>query len=148
MRPSTLRTLKRAAELTRQNRLTEAVLIAEPVILAADSYEGDEILRCLADLFFSEKGSVVPSSTYYRVWQEARLLALPPAVTASPLASRPYDLRHSALSTWLNAGVDPTDVAERAGNSVEVLLTRYAKCLDGRQEVANRRIEDLLREYE
>ncbi|MFJ6559558.1 hypothetical protein ACIQMV_06705 [Streptomyces sp. NPDC091412] len=49
MRPSTLRALKRAAELTRQNRLTEAVLIAEPVILAADSYEGDEILRWLAD---------------------------------------------------------------------------------------------------
>ncbi|MDF3297866.1 hypothetical protein [Streptomyces tropicalis] len=45
-------------------------------------------------------------------------------------------------------GVDPTEVAERAGNSVEVLLTRYAKCLDGRQDVANRRIEDLLREYE
>lgn len=99
-------------------------------------------------LFYSEKGSVVPSSTYYRVWQEARLLALPPALAASPMASRPYDLRHSALSTWLNAGVDPTEVAERAGNSVEVLLTRYAKCLDGRQEVANRRIEDLLREYE
>ncbi|MDQ0751291.1 hypothetical protein QF034_005522 [Streptomyces africanus] len=54
----------------------------------------------------------------------------------------------SALSTWLNAGVDPTEVAERAGNSVEVLLTRYAKCLDGQQDVANRRIEDLLREYE
>jgi integrase len=99
-------------------------------------------------LFFSEKGSVVPSSTYYCVWQEARLLALSPAVAASPPASRPYALRHSALSTWLNAGVDPTEVAERAGNSVEVLLTRYTKCLDGRQDVANRRIEDLLREYE
>ncbi len=49
MRPSTLRALKRAAELTRQNRLTEAVLIAEPVILAADSYEGDEILRWLVE---------------------------------------------------------------------------------------------------
>ncbi|MES4888919.1 hypothetical protein [Streptomyces sp. NPDC096012] len=49
MRPSTLRALKRAAELTRQNRLTEAVLIAEPVILTADSYEGDEILRWLAE---------------------------------------------------------------------------------------------------
>jgi integrase len=58
-----------------------------------------------------------------------------------------HNLRHSALSTWLNAGVDATEVAERAGNSVEVLLSRYAKCIDGRQEVANRRIEDLLREY-
>ncbi|MDQ0578106.1 hypothetical protein QF030_000284 [Streptomyces rishiriensis] len=78
----------------------------------------------------------------------ARILALPPAIASSPPASRPYDPRHSALSTWLNAGVDCTQVAERAGNSVEVLLTRYAKCLDGRQNVANRRIEDLLREYE
>ncbi|WAZ23027.1 hypothetical protein STRCI_004341 [Streptomyces cinnabarinus] len=49
MRPTTLRALKRAAELTRQHRLTEAVLIAEPVILAADRYESDEILRWLAD---------------------------------------------------------------------------------------------------
>ncbi|MGQ5639479.1 MULTISPECIES: hypothetical protein [unclassified Streptomyces] len=49
MRPSTLRVLQRAAELTRQNRLTEAVLITEPVILTADSYEGDEILRWLAE---------------------------------------------------------------------------------------------------
>ncbi|MGX1154646.1 hypothetical protein RKD39_002224 [Streptomyces albogriseolus] len=39
-------------------------------------------------------------------------------------------------------------MAERAGNSVEVLLTPYAKCLDGRQDVANRRTEDLLREYD
>jgi integrase len=99
-------------------------------------------------LFWSEGGGVVASSTYSRAWREARLLALPPALAASPLARRPYDLRHSALSTWLNAGVDATEVAERAGNSVEVLLTRYAKCLDGRQEVANRRIDQLLSEYD
>ena len=99
-------------------------------------------------LFFNERGGLVGSSTYWRVWDEARALALPPKLVASPLAARPYDLRHSALSTWLNAGVDPTEVAERAGNSVEVLLNRYAKCLDGRFQVANNRIEELLREYE
>ncbi|SDJ78022.1 tyrosine-type recombinase/integrase [Streptomyces indicus] len=99
-------------------------------------------------LFTNERGGLVGSSTYYRVWQEARVLALPPVAVASPLASRPYDLRHSALSTWLNAGVDATEVAQRAGNSVEVLLGRYAKCIDGRQEIANRKIEELLREYE
>ncbi|MGY5132583.1 hypothetical protein ACWGJW_09250 [Streptomyces nigrescens] len=43
MRPSTLRALKRAAELTRQNRFTEAVLVAEPVLLTADRQEGAEI---------------------------------------------------------------------------------------------------------
>ncbi|KAB1984608.1 hypothetical protein [Streptomyces triticiradicis] len=47
MRPSTLRALNRAAELTRQNRLTEAMLIAEPVILVADDIEGEEIRRWL-----------------------------------------------------------------------------------------------------
>jgi 5S rRNA maturation endonuclease (ribonuclease M5) len=49
MRPSTLRALNRAAELTRRNRLTEALLIAEPVILTADEYEGEEIRRWLLE---------------------------------------------------------------------------------------------------
>ncbi|MER5215329.1 hypothetical protein ABT063_33475 [Streptomyces sp. NPDC002838] len=66
----------------------------------------------------------------------------------TPLAARPYDLRHSALSTWLNAGVDPTEVAERAGNSVEVLMATYAKCLYGRAVIANQRIQALLDEYD
>jgi len=45
-----------------------------------------------------------------------------PAQGASPLARRPYDLRHAAVSLWLSAGVPPAQVAERAGHSVEVLL--------------------------
>jgi len=97
-------------------------------------------------LFRSEQGAVVSSSTYFRVWAQARTLALTPAQVASPMAQRPYDLRHAALSTWLNAGVDPTEVAERAGNSVEVLLSRYAKCLDGRTEIINRRIHAALQD--
>ncbi|WP_158821021.1 MULTISPECIES: tyrosine-type recombinase/integrase [unclassified Streptomyces] len=98
-------------------------------------------------LFFNEKGGIVGSTTYDRAWHEARELALSPGLVASPVAARPYDLQHSALSTWLNAGVDPTEVAERAGNSVEVLMTRYAKCLYGRQALANKRIDALLDEY-
>ncbi|MEU5128217.1 hypothetical protein [Streptomyces mobaraensis] len=60
MRRSTLRTLERAAELTRRNRLVEAVALAEPVILAADEYEGAEIRRWLAehvDDFTGESGA-------------------------------------------------------------------------------------------
>lgn len=87
------------------------------------------------------------STTYDRAWHEARELALSPGLVG-PLAARPYDLRHSALSTWLNAGVDPTEVAERAGNSVEVPMARYAKCLYGGQALANKRIDTLLDEYD
>jgi len=67
-------------------------------------------------------------------------------VAASPLAGRPYDLRHACLSTWLNAGVDPPQVAEWAGNSVDVLLRVYAKCIVGRDKLNRRLIEDALRD--
>jgi hypothetical protein len=95
-------------------------------------------------IFANERGGVLGSSTYSRVWREARTLAFTPRQVASPLAATAYDLRHAALSTWLNGGVDPTDVAERAGNSVEVLLKRYAKCLDGHRDRNNRLIQAAL----
>jgi integrase len=82
--------------------------------------------------------------TAYRVWHKARAAALTPGQVASPLARRPYDLRHACLSTWLNAGVPATQVAEWAGHSVNVLLKVYAKCLDGQDEAAKRRIEQAL----
>jgi integrase len=95
-------------------------------------------------LFFNERRGILGSTTYSRAWEEARHLALTPAQAASPLAGRPYDLRHAALTTWLNAGVPPAEVAKRAGNSVEVLLKRYAGCIDGQQDAINKRIEDQL----
>jgi integrase len=74
-------------------------------------------------------------------------MALAPAQVASPLARRPYDLRHAAVSLWLNAGVPATEVAARAGHSVEVLLRVYAKCIDGQTETINRRIDGALGEW-
>jgi hypothetical protein len=97
-------------------------------------------------LFRSERDNVVSASTYSRVWEEARTFGLTPRQVASPLAGRPYDLRHAALSLWLNAAVQATDAAERAGNSVDVLLKVYAKCLDGQEATINRRIEAALGE--
>ena len=99
-------------------------------------------------LFRGERGGDLSESVYQRAWQGARLLAFTPAMAASPLAGRPYDLRHACLSTWLNAGVDPTQVAEWAGNSVEVLLRVYAKCIHGREQINRKLIEDALRDEE
>jgi hypothetical protein len=42
------------------------------------------------------------------VWRLARAKALTDAQQASPLGNRPYDLRHAAVSLWLNAGVPAT----------------------------------------
>lgn len=95
-------------------------------------------------LFRSQTGGVIGSTTYTRVWAKARQLALSPAQCLSVLARRPYDLRHAALSLWLNAGVPATYVAQRAGQSVEVLLKIYAKCLDGDDAIMNLRIDTAL----
>lgn len=134
-----------------KNRLTEEVRrVPMPPQLVAIFREHLDTFGVADDgrLFFSEGGEWSPRPPTTGPGRRLACWRCHAAVAASPLARRPYDLRHSALSTWLNAGVDATEVAERAGNSVEVLLSRYAKCIDGKQEVANRRIEDLLREYE
>jgi integrase len=91
-------------------------------------------------LFRTATGGVFSTTAYAKVWKEARTYALTPDQVASPLAGRPYDLRHAAVSLWLNAGVPAPDVAERAGHSVDVLLRVYAKCIDGQREIANQRI--------
>jgi integrase len=62
----------------------------------------------------------------------------------SPLGRRPYDLRHAAVSLWLNSGVPATEVARRAGHGIAVLLKIYAHCIDGQADAANRRITDAL----
>jgi integrase len=85
-----------------------------------------------------------PMGVVYYVWDRARKRALTPTEYSSPLARRPYDLRHAAVSLWLNAGVPATQVAEWAGHSVNVLLRVYAKCIVGQEEAAKRRIETAL----
>jgi integrase len=97
-------------------------------------------------LFVGVRGGELPTITYRRAWIKARQAALTASEQASPLVRRPYDLRHACLSTWLNGGVYPTQVAEWAGHSVDVLLRIYAKCIVGQDELAKRRISDALRQ--
>lgn len=96
-------------------------------------------------LFRTARGGLIQDTGYGEVWAEARRRALTPAQFASPLAKRPYDLRHAAVSTWLSSGVDPLVVARRAGHSVAVLFRVYAKCMDGASAAANAQIESTLR---
>lgn len=86
----------------------------------------------------------VASGALYRAWATARGRAFTPEQVESLLARRPYDLRHACVSTWLNAGVPAAQVADWAGHGVDVLLRVYAKCLDGAEDAALRRIEAAL----
>ena len=95
-------------------------------------------------LFRGTRGGLLSGSLYGRAWQSARIVALGPELAASRLARRPYDLRHAALSLWLNAGGDPAQIAVRAGNSVAVLLTVYSHCIHGHDDLLNQQIDHVL----
>ncbi|MDF2707437.1 MAG: integrase, partial [Nonomuraea muscovyensis] len=95
-------------------------------------------------IFHGVEGRTLSTSTIRRTWDNARKGALTEEEYASPLAKRPYDLRHACLSTWLNSGVSAKQVAEWAGNSPKVLLSTYSKCLVGEAEVSLHRIIDAL----
>jgi integrase len=99
-------------------------------------------------LFTLPRGGGVTDRAYLAVFHKARAAAFTAGESDSLLARRPYDLRHAAVSTWLNAGVAPPQVAQWAGHSVDVLLRVYAKCIAGQQDEAKRRIEDATRPAE
>ncbi|RCG20787.1 site-specific integrase [Streptomyces diacarni] len=98
-------------------------------------------------LFRTNRDGLLQETGYGEVWARARKKALSEEEAASLLARRPYDLRHAGVSFWLSSGVDPMECARRAGHSVAVLLRVYAKVLARTQEIANRRIDDALREW-
>ena len=89
-------------------------------------------------------GQPIPSNSYGKAWRDARAQVLTPAQLRSPLARRPYDLRHAAVSLRLNAGVPATQVADWAGHSVHVLMRVYAKCIYGQDGAARLRVQAAL----
>jgi integrase len=97
-------------------------------------------------VFSAAEGSVLMSKEYAALWKDIRTLALSDTQAATPLADVPYSLRHAGVSLWLASGVDPVEVARRAGHSVAVLYRFYAKVLDGKREQANQKIDQALRD--
>ena len=95
-------------------------------------------------LFRNLVGGDLAESTIARVWDKARRAVFTEEEYASPLARRPYDLRHACVSTWLAAGVPSTQCAEWAGHSVAVLHQIYAKVISGLEAAAHQRIEAAL----
>ncbi|CAL9478089.1 hypothetical protein SUDANB106_03003 [Streptomyces sp. enrichment culture] len=130
------RSLKRRAR-----RATRPVPI--PPVLTAMLREHIEAYGTAEDgrLFRAAKGGRVRSTEYCELWDAAREKALSEAEATTPLADVPYSLRHAGVSLWINSGVDPVEVARRAGHSLTVLFRFYAKILRGQQSLANQLIE-------
>lgn len=91
-------------------------------------------------VFTNANGRSVTAENYGKVWNRAKPALWP---THHHLASTtPYDLRHSAATSMLRAGVAPSEVARRLGHSVDVLLRVYAGVSRDESERANRAIEE------
>jgi integrase len=90
------------------------------------------------------QGGILSESVYGRAWRAARQAALGPGLAATALARRPYDLRHAALSLWLNATGQPAEVAARAGTSTRVLHDVYVHCTSGQDDTLSQRIQGAL----
>lgn len=95
-------------------------------------------------LFRGPRGGHLSEDTYSKAWQLARERAFTAREAASVLAGRPYDLRHAAVSTWLAAGVDSTQVSAWAGHSVAVLHRVYAHVIAGRSGQSRALVESVL----
>ncbi|MEV0602310.1 tyrosine-type recombinase/integrase [Streptomyces sp. NPDC050315] len=95
-------------------------------------------------LFQAVRHGRVRSTEYTDMWKEARKKALTPEEVKTPLADVPYSLRHAGVSLWIKAGVDPVEVARRAGHSVAVLWKFYAKILRGQEQKSNQLIDEAL----
>ncbi|MFD4631692.1 tyrosine-type recombinase/integrase [Streptomyces sp. NPDC058284] len=93
-------------------------------------------------LFRAANGGRVRSTEYCAIWEGAREAVLSPQEFQTELAEVPYCLRHAAISLWIKRGVDPVEVAYRAGHSVAVLYRFYAKILKGGSAHANRLIQE------
>jgi integrase len=73
-------------------------------------------------LFPTPTGRLWWERNFYRdVWQPAR--------EASGLEASPHDFRHSWVTHMRAAGIDPADLAEVAGHTVEVATARYTHSL-------------------
>lgn len=92
-------------------------------------------------LFRAARGGRVASTEYCDVWAQARKAVLTPHEVGTALADVPYSLRHAGISLWIKSGVDPVEVAHRAGHSLTVLYRFYAKILKGGSARANSLIE-------
>jgi hypothetical protein len=119
----TRRNRDRRAQL-KQRAVGEGRPVPCPPELTRMLHEHIRLFGTAADgrLFVGERnGEELPNLTIVRAWQRARTAVFTEEVIASPLAATPYDLRHAAVSTWLNGGVPAVTVADWAGHSVEVL---------------------------
>lgn len=77
------------------------------------------------------RGGPIPEGDLQKAWRSV----------CTNMSWTPYTLRHTAATTWIKAGVNPTEVARRLGNNPETLFQTYINFIKGDDLLANDLIE-------
>jgi integrase len=90
-------------------------------------------------VFTNTAGRTPTSTNYGPVWVRARGKLWPEGHRLDKTTV--YDLRHSAATVMLRAGVPPAEVARRLGHSVDILMRVYAGVFDDERHRSNELID-------
>jgi hypothetical protein len=80
---------------------------------------------------------------WWPLWARASVSVSSPA-SRSPLGRRHYDLRHAAVSLWLNSGCPPPRSPAAPGTASPSCSRSTPHCIDGQATAANQRIAEAL----
>jgi integrase len=95
-------------------------------------------------VFTNAAGRTPTSTNYGPVWVRARAKLWPEEHRLGKTTV--YDLRHSAATVMLRAGVPPAEVARRLGHSVDILMRVYAGVFDDERQRSNELIDRAVKE--
>jgi integrase len=95
-------------------------------------------------VFANTAGRAPTTTNYGPVWVRARSKLWPGEHRLGKTTV--YDLRHSAATMMLRAGVPPAEVARRLGHSVDVLMRVYAGVFDDERQRSNELIDRAVRD--
>lgn len=93
-------------------------------------------------LFTNSLGNDLTKDNWGRPWRDQRARRWPDGHALAK--TRPYDLRHTAATTMLRAGVSPPEVARRLGHSVDMLMRIYAGVFEDEERRANALLDQAL----
>jgi integrase len=97
-------------------------------------------------VFTNTAGRAPTTTNYGPVWVRARTKLWPGEHRLGKTTV--YDLRHSAATMMLRAGVPPAEVARRLGHSVDILMRVYAGVFDDERQRSNELIDRAVRELQ
>ncbi|MDX2272126.1 MAG: tyrosine-type recombinase/integrase [Cyanobacteriota bacterium] len=105
----------------------ERVFPMNPTLVALLKDRQPEKLDCKALVFPAPKGGFIDSHNFVnRCWRACLNAA---GIEWQPHLTTQYKTRHTVISHALEAGVDPTTMAEMAGHRVETLYDFYASSI-------------------